>query len=193
MKSVALIVTLSLAMLSACGSQPVEKRKYTLHPAALEAATPAAPTIELGRIDLAPYLSHEGIVVETADGEVINAKHNLWAEPLSYSIRRYLQVQVQQLTGEPVSTHSTRPGDVAYTIDVLIHQLHGTESGIVMMVATWRIGNSNTDEAAIEHEFVATEKLTADGYPALVQGHKLLLNALAKEIATGISALPKPE
>jgi uncharacterized lipoprotein YmbA len=193
MKSVALIVTLSLAMLSACGSQPVEKRKYTLHPVALETATPAAPTIELGRIDLAPYLGHEGIVVETADGEVINAKHNLWAEPLSYSIRRYLQVQVHQLTGEPVSTHSTRPGDVAYTIDVLIHQLHGTESGTVKMVATWRIGNSNTDEAAIEHEFVATEKLIADGYPALVQGHKLLLNALAKEIATGISALPKPE
>jgi uncharacterized lipoprotein YmbA len=193
MKSVALIVTLSLAMLSACGSQPVEVRKYTLHPAALESATPAAPTIELGRIELAPYLRHEGIVVETARGEVRNAKHNLWAEPLNYSIRRYLQAKVHQLTGEPVSTHLTRPSDVANTIDVTIHQLHGTESGTVIMVATWRISSSNVDEAVIENEFVATEKLTADGYPALVQGHKLLLNGLAGEIATGISALPKPE
>ena len=187
MKGVVAIVCFSLALLSACASQPVEKRKYTLHPIATETGIRGTATIALGKVELAPYLRHEGIVIETSAGEVINAKHNLWAESLSYSVRRYLQVQLRQSLGSPVLLHATKSDDVAQTVDVLIHQLHGTESGTVMLVASWQVHSSDSDAVSIESEYVATEKLSVDGYPALVQGHKLLLNALAKEMATAIS------
>ena len=136
MKRVALILSCSLLLLAACTSQPIEKRKYTLHPVSLETGFQNAPTIALGKIELAPYLRHEGILVETDAGEVRNAKHNLWAESLSYSVRRYLQVQLRQLLGAPVALHAASSGDVAHTVDVLVHQLHGTESGTITIVAS---------------------------------------------------------
>ena len=183
MKGVALIVCCTFLLLSACSSQPVEKRKYTLHPVTLDTEYQTAPSIALGKIELAPYLRHEGIVIETNAGEVRNAKHNLWAESLDYSVRRYLQVQLRQAINAPVALHTTASVAVPHTIDVVIHQLHGTESGTIKIVASWQVRNADSAEASIESEFVATEKLTADGYPELVRAHKLLLDALAREIA----------
>ena len=183
MKGVALVVCCSFLLLSACSSQPVEKRKYTLHPVTLDTEYQTAPSIALGKIELAPYLRHEGIVIETNAGEVRNAKHNLWAESLDYSVRRYLQVQLRQALDAPVALHATASVEMPHTIDVVIHQMHGTESGTIKIVASWQVQNADSAEAAIESEFVATEKLTADGYPELVRAHKLLLNALAREIA----------
>ncbi len=186
MKGVALVICCSFLLLSACSSQPVEKRKYTLHPVTLETGYSIAPSIALGKIELAPYLRHEGILIETNAGDVRNAKHNLWAESLSYSVRRYLQVQLRQALDAPVALHATDSGDVAQTVDVLVHQMHGKESGTIKIVASWQVRGSNADDTSVETEFVATEKLTADGYPELVRGHKLLLDALAREIAAAL-------
>ncbi len=183
MKVVALVVCCSLLLLSACSSQPVEKRKYTLHPVTLDTEYQTAPSIALGKIELAPYLRHEGILIETNAGDVRNAKHNLWAESLSYSVRRYLQVQLRQALDAPVALHTNASVEVPHTVDVVIHQMHGTESGTIKIVASWQVRSADSTEASIESEFVATEKLTADGYPELVRGHKLLLDALAREIA----------
>jgi uncharacterized lipoprotein YmbA len=186
MKGVALVVCCSLLLLSACSSQPVEKRKYTLHPVTLDTEYQAAPSIALGKIELAPYLRHEGILIETNAGEVRNAKHNLWAESLSYSVRRYLQVELRQALDAPVALHAAAAVEVPHTVDVMIYQMHATESGTIKIVASWQVRNADSAEAAIESEFVATEKLTADGYPELVRGHKLLLEALAREIAAAM-------
>ena len=186
MKGVALIVCCSFLLLSACGSQPAEKRKYTLHPVTLDSGYQIAPSIALGKIELAPYLRHEGILVQTNAGEVRNAKHKLWAESLSYSVRRYIQVRLRQALDAPVALHAAASAEVPQTVDVVIHQMHGTESGTITIVASWQVRNADPAEASIEAEFVASEKLTADGYPELVRGHKLLLDALAREIAAAI-------
>jgi uncharacterized lipoprotein YmbA len=183
MKGIALIVCFSVLLLSACSSQPVEKRKYTLHPVTQDTEYQTAPSVALGRIELAPYLRHEGILIETNAGEVRNAKHNLWAESLDYSVRRYLQVQLRQALDAPVALHASATVEVPHTIDVLIHEMHGTESGTIKIVAAWQVRNAGSAEVPIQTEFVATEKLTVDGYPALVRGHKLLLDALARDIA----------
>jgi uncharacterized lipoprotein YmbA len=125
-------------------------------------------------------------VIETNVGEVRNAKHNLWAQSLDYSVRRYLQVQLRQALDAPVALHAAALVEVPHTVDVVIHQMHGTESGTIKIVASWQVRNADSAEASIQTEFVATEKLTADGYPELVRGHKLLLDALAREIAAAI-------
>jgi uncharacterized lipoprotein YmbA len=185
MKRTVLIVSCLLILQSACSSQqPIEKRRFTLHPEAVETGMQASPTIALGKIELAPYLRQEGIVIEVDAGEIRYARHNLWAESLSYSVRRYLQVQLRQLLDAPVAMQATDSSDVARTVDVFIHQLHGTESGTISIVATWRVNSTGNESTSVEIEFTAVEKITADGYPALVQGHKLLLDALAKNIST---------
>ena len=152
----------------------------------LDTGFQTAPSIALGKIELARYLRHEGISIETNAGEVRNAKHNLWAESLTYSVRRYLQVQLRQALDAPVALRAAASAEVPHTVDVVIHQMHGTESGRIKIVASWQVRNADSVEASIETEFVATEKLTADGYPELVRGHKLLLDALAREIAAAI-------
>lgn len=185
-KRVGIIACFALALLAACTSQPIEKRKYTLHPVSKESASHGRPDVALGKIELAPYLRHEGIVIEVRSGQVRNAKHNLWAEPLSYSVRRYLQVQLRELLGAPVALHDMGDSDFTRTVDVLIHQLHGSESGTISIVASWVVRNNDNNAAIIESEFVATERLPVDGYAALVGEHKVLLNALAIEIAKAL-------
>ena len=186
MKRVGIVACCFIALLAACTSQPIEKRKYTLHPVSLETTLQDQPDIALGKIELAPYLRHEGIVIEVRSGEVRNAKHNLWAEPLSYSVRRYLQVQLRESLGVPVALHDMGDSDVTRKVDVLIHQLHGSESGTISIVASWVVRSNDDNAAIIESEFVASEKLPVDGYAALVGEHKVLLNALASEIAKAL-------
>jgi uncharacterized lipoprotein YmbA len=187
MRTLLITASISLALLTACGSQPVTTHTYTLHPVSLETDYQSAPSIALGDIELAPYLKHEGIVVETSPGQISIAKHNLWAEPLSYSVRRYLQVALSQAIGAPVALDEAGASGVKQTVSVSIHQLHGTESGTVRLVASWQIQSEDSKDIVVTNEFSATEKTAADGYAELVRGQKKLLNELAAEIGERIN------
>ena len=181
-------ILLSVILLCAgCSSPPpTETSDYLLRPQTTTDHADAEPTIGLGKIEVAPYLDQEGIVLETRPGELNTAKHNRWAEPLDFAIRRYLQVTIAAASGQNVAGSFTARDGVQTQIEVFVHQFHGTVSGNVKLVAEWQIESVDSGELLTRRQFSGNETLRGDGYAELVRAHAALLDRLAASIADDI-------
>lgn len=169
---------------SGCSNKPVPSSEYLLRPHQANTDTSGASTsIVLGNVGVPPYLDQRGIVLETAPSEINAARNHRWAEPLTYSVQRYLQVAIGQAANLDIGGQLTPKGDVEKQINVVIHQLHASVSGNVRLVAEWRILDSRKGEVLAHKDFSASETLDVDGYPAVVRAHEELLNRLAAAIA----------
>jgi uncharacterized lipoprotein YmbA len=186
MKILSILLVWLLMLLSGCGSQPLESHQYLLRPAELQSSTTLSPTVRLSRVEVATYLDREGIVLLTGDAEINEAKQHTWAEPLSQSIRRYLQVTVGVAAGVDVEVPPLTTGDPVFELEVSIQQLHGSIDGEVVLVAEWSL--SGADYPPRLFQFEARRKQRGDGYAALVEEHTALLDGLAEDIADQLKA-----
>ena len=192
MKAFYLSLILTSLLCSGCSNQPVQYSEYLLRPgppaaSSTGASTSIALSIVLGSVGVPPYLDQQGLVLETAPNEINAARNHRWAEPLSYSVRRYLQVAISQASGINIGGRLTPASDIEKQIDVVIHQFHATSSGSVGLVAEWRILDTGAKKVLVHQDFTASETLAVDGYPAVVQSHEILLNRLAAAIAAEIN------
>lgn len=183
MKVCVAILLAGLAFLGACASQPEQTSTYLLRPQSTSHQDFTEPAIALGKVEVAPYLDHEGIVLETTPGEIHTAQHHRWAEPLNFAIRRYLQVALGRETGHSVAGSLAGTGGVEAKIDVIVHQLHGSVSGHVKLVAEWRIHDLRTGDVLAHRQFSADETIRGDGYAEITRTHAALLDELARSIA----------
>ncbi len=185
MKSREIILLSAILLCAACSATPpAETRDYLLRPPTSAGLAGAETTIGLGNIEVAPYLDQEGIVLETSPGEMTTAKHNRWADPLDYAIRRYLQVAIATASGQSVA--GTVTGGVRTRIKILVHQFHGNASGSVKLVAEWNIQNAGSGDVLSRQQFSGNETLRGDGYAELVRAHAALLDRFAASIAASI-------
>lgn len=179
---------LALLLTTGCASKPPEHQDYLLRPP-VGVPIESPPQIVLGRIEVAAYLDQRGIVIESAPGEVSVARHHRWAEPLSASLRRYLQVATSRAAGRPVGAGFTQVNDADTRINVLVHQLHATLGGEVRLRAEWQLVDVKTGTVRTQRAFATTEALTEDGYGAVVASHRAALDALGADIGAGLLAL----
>ncbi len=168
-------------LLGACAGKVTESHEYLLAAPALAAPVNAHTPVLLKPVTVAPYLDQEGIVLQTDGAEVHVARKNRWAEPLDAAVDRYLQVAIanaadRQVQAAPLSTDSALT-----SIQVRIHQLHGSTDGRVRLVAEWSV-TSRDGEPGL-YSFDVTTSQQTDGYGALVDAHALLLDQLAVAIA----------
>lgn len=177
-----LLWLLPLLLLGCAGAQP--ETSYYLLRGDPTADLPAAPaSIALGRVAVAGYLDQSGLVLETGDNEIESARAHLWAEPLNQGIRSFLRDAVSRQLGFDVAARvSASPQHVVH---VYLDQLHGSIDGNVVMVADVNIESrgASTDTFRL----VADRRISRDGYPALVDAEKQLLEALAQAIAEHLS------
>ena len=153
MKAFYLSLILTSLLCSGCSNQPVQYSEYLLRPgppaaSSTGASTSIALSIVLGSVGVPPYLDQQGLVLETAPNEINAARNHRWAEPLSYSVRRYLQVAISQASGINIGGRLTPASDIEKQIDVVIHQFHATSSGSVGLVAEWRILDTGAKKGA---------------------------------------------
>jgi uncharacterized lipoprotein YmbA len=187
MKAQLSILLFALIACAGCASsQPEQKTEYLLRPQTTSVRDSAQPTIGLGRVEVAPYLDHEGIALETRPGEINIAEHHQWADPLNFAIRRYLQIAIGQAADLNIAGSLATDDGVETKIDVLVHQLHGSVSGRVVLVAEWQIQNHETEDVLAYRQFSATDTVGGDGYGEVVRAHAALLDELAESIASEI-------
>lgn len=187
MKAFALSLTLIGMLCSGCSNTPVQSSQYLLRPGPASAVSPGEEaSIVLGSVGVPPYLDQQGLVLETAPNEINAARNHRWAEPLSYSVQRYLRVGISRASGLEIGGRLTPVSEIEKQIDVVIHQFHATSAGEVRLVAEWRILDTDSKEVLVREDFSATEPLAVDGYPAVVRAHEVLLNRLAIAISSGI-------
>ena len=177
-----------IVLCAGCSSQAVQTNQYLLRPEKSNSEIKGTSTVVLGSVEVAPYLDYEGIVLEVAPGQLNTAQHNLWAEPLAFAVRRYLQVAISSAAKADVGSTLVDNESAKLQIDVIIHQMHATSKGDVKLVAEWRLQDLDSDVLRVRREFSAAEALRDDGYPEVVRAHAKLLDSLASSIATEIES-----
>ena len=183
MKQTVSILLPVIVFCAGCSSQPVQTHEYLLRPQTSSSEADYASTVVLGRVEVAPYLDHEGIVLEVASGEINTAQHNRWAEPMAFAVRRYLQVAIGNAANTGVGNSLIETDAATTQIDVYVYQFHGSTRGIVKLAAEWTLQDTETGEIRAQDDFSETEALHADGYADVVRAHAALLEALAQSIA----------
>ena len=123
-----------------CASAPPEQAYYLLRvepPPELRSADPLP--IGLGRISLPPYLDRAGLVVQTDEHSVREARYHLWAEPLDEGAWFYLRDRISSELGRALHPGPDLGNSVRYSVDIRINEFHGTLDGRARLVARWSV------------------------------------------------------
>lgn len=182
----------ALLFVGCAGKAPPDHELYLLRSDSTNRFDAGVTTasIGIGSLRVASYLDQPGLVIETSDGSMHHGRYNQWAEPLRESLRSVLANDIANATGKPVRARSYGETNwklhTKQLIDVSIEQMHGTAEGQAVLVAYWAVVDPNARSIISEHEFSASEPLTASGYPALVDAQKRLLKSLAGNIADSL-------
>ena len=176
----------SILLVVACAGSTPTTTRYLLRSEAQSGTSRLEPPvwIALNDVDVAPYLSDLGLVVETQPHQVRPARYHVWAEPLADGLRRFLAAEISNVLGFPVGTDAARKHEWDRTVDVSIDRLHGTLSGEALLVARWSIAPQAGEGEAFQ--FSASEPLPREGYAGLVDAEIALARQLARAIAESL-------
>lgn len=144
--------------------------------------------IGVGPVVLAEYLDRVNLVVQDAPNRLAVAEDHRWAGDLAASMARVTATNLgRRLKTGNVRTYPwQRDEEISDQVTLDIRQLHGCEDGHALIEATWRVYSLPSRHLKASRSFVAREKLTADGYQALVAAQSRLLARLADDIAAGM-------
>jgi uncharacterized lipoprotein YmbA len=180
-----LLTVLLLALLTACAGQTTSTHQYLLRSnAVLESRQHSDSSgIVLETVIVAAYLDQPGLVLETQQSQINQARHHRWAEPLRQSLRQFFATEIAADLGTDISLDRFTGNTAPTLIRIVIDQLHGNAQGEAILQAYWEISK---DETTHRFQFSKTRGLVEDGYPALVQSEKALLSQLAQAIADSL-------
>lgn len=176
--------------LSACGSNPVEDRYYSLVLAADDASqavrTDAAMAVlVVGPIQLPEYLQRPGLALQVGANEIRTANHHFWAEPLDEAIAKVLVRDISSETRDIVVERDvgrwTEGGDCRLRIE--FDKFHATDRARVVSSGRYWLSAS---ESAARREFDMTQTISADGYAHAVTALRQSLRTLATQIAEAV-------
>lgn len=181
-------ILLAVAFAVGCAGAPAQRTYYLMRATVAEGVTPVESpvAIAIGDVDVAPYLSDPGLVLETGARQVHSARSHSWAEPLDEGLRFYLRAQLSNELGYAVAANTTTEETPEFVIDVGVDELHGTLSGAARLVAHWRIARFDGTEKLVAFRFSGDRRLAQNGYAALAEAEIALVGELAAAIAESV-------
>lgn len=157
--------------LFACSSSQPDKTYYQLPADATQAKQSAAASEKRGfvwieSLNLADFLSEQGIAYQVSEVSYINANSHLWLAPLETQLQDQLVQQLSEaLPSQLVSTkRMTKP---SLTVSAKITGFHGRFDGTVVVSGEWVVHNASTDKF-VTKSFNHVVDLPKDGYEVLV-------------------------
>jgi uncharacterized protein len=176
---------LLVMLLAGCASQAIEPSYYLLRSKqdVSSTALSTSKAFSLGTVEIAPYLDQPGLMLETGDGQMRPASHNLWAEPLFDGVRNFLATEIARDHGQELLPAKLAPN--ATEVNIRIDQLHGTRDGKAQLVAYWWLVRAG--EVIVLNRFAQSRNLESSGYGAMVDAEKILLAELAARIAASLT------
>ncbi len=173
-----------LLCLVGCASAPPEDSYYLLRvqpPADLDSTDPLP--VALGRIAIPPYLDRVGLVVQTDEHRIREARYHRWAEPLDEGTWFYLRERISSELGRSLDPGPGLGKSVRYRVDIRINEFHGTLDGQARLVARWSVRELDEDTVVETQRFSESRVQDGEGYPGLVNTATELLDELAATIA----------
>lgn len=184
---------LAIVILAGCATDPAAPpRRYLLDYPALGNATllrdAQSPSLIIGQVAVAPFLSSNGIVYQTAENTISVASQHRWAEPIQRQLRRGLfTALVRRLDHAAVFVQPPGTRSSTARLSVSLHAFHGRYTGDAVVAGIWRLTGAQ-GSILIRRRFRLVRPLPADGYDALVHA----LSQTWQEIAAGIASRVEP-
>ncbi|KVL30241.1 PqiC family protein [Burkholderia sp. MSMB1835] len=177
--------------LAACSSPPA--RFYTLSPADAAAPLRTAPAnpaflIEVPSVGVPEQVARNQLVVQKNAAQVDVLEQERWASPPADEIRRALSDDLAARLGTIDVANSAYPAGVpVYRISVNVQRFESWPGKRAAIDAVWSVRSLATQAVMTCRTSVAEP--VADGYDALVAGHRRALDALATQAADGVRAM----
>ncbi|WP_321967810.1 PqiC family protein [Burkholderia cepacia] len=177
--------------LAACSSPPA--RFYTLSPADAAAPLRTAPTnpaflIEVPSVGVPEQVAKNQLVVQKSAAQVDVLEQERWASPPADEIRRALSDDLVAQLGTIDVVNSAYPAGVpVYRISVNVQRFESWPARRAAIDAVWSVRSLATQAVMTCRTSVAEP--VADGYDALVVGHRQAVEALANQIAAGVRVM----
>ncbi|MDT4291526.1 PqiC family protein [Methylomonas sp. MO1] len=180
---------LSVLLLTACSSQPIQFYMLSAETAAPSATVlPADTVLGLGPIHLPAYLDRPQLITALSEHQYQLDDQNRWAERLDDNIARVLRLSLaKQLSIEQVVRYPWAPRQaIDYQISFDILELHQTASGQSRFSVQWQL--KKADEAVIGKRFECSEA-AGKGAEASVAAQSRCLTRFSIELANEIAGL----
>ncbi|WP_241295469.1 PqiC family protein [Burkholderia stabilis] len=177
--------------LAACSSPPA--RFYTLSPA--DAATPVrtAPAnpaflIEVPSVGVPEQIAKNQLVVQKNAAQVDVLEQERWASMPADEIRRALSDDLAaQLGTIDVANSAYPPGVPVYRVSMNVQRFESWPGKRAAIDAVWSVRAVGSQAVMTCRTSVAEP--VADGYDALVAGHRRALDVIATQAAAGVHAM----
>lgn len=185
----------AMALLAGCASTPKSGALFLLDQpgdaATSQADAPVAAqsTVTLSQLELAPYLTRDGIVYQTGPNRIVVASDNRWAAPLESQLADGLYDALDRhLAGADVR----RAGQVVASpsgFDLIVHieRFQGRYDGSAVISGSWRLFGAK-GQVAGRGEFAQTTPLQTDGYAALVRALSQGWQQVKQSLVRGVDA-----
>ncbi|SFH44106.1 PqiC family protein [Modicisalibacter xianhensis] len=164
--------------------------RYTLPPGAYTAdVTEPSPqrTLIIDGVQVANYLSGQGIVLQRNDVLLHQASSHLWAEDLGRQLHRGLRQRLAERLPDTRVLNGGNASD-AWHLRVEVDEFQGRYDGMAVAGGRWQLRDADGDILAIE-PFSASVPLDSDGYPALVRALGKSWDEVALDMAQRIRTL----
>ncbi|WP_406805835.1 membrane integrity-associated transporter subunit PqiC [Burkholderia semiarida] len=177
--------------LAACSSPPA--RFYTLSPADAAAPLRTAPAnpaflIEVPSVGVPEQVAKNQLVVQKNAAQVDVLEQERWASPPADEIRRALSDDLAAQLGTIDVANSAYPAGVpVYRISVNVQRFESWPGKRAALDAVWSVRSLATQAVMTCRTSVAEP--VADGYDALVAGHRRALDVIATQAAAGVRAM----
>jgi hypothetical protein len=193
-------MVVGLMLLAACATgTSAPSRFYVLAPLeAPEAEPQLAPgerclAIGIGPVEIPAYLDRPQIVTRLSNNELNLAEFDKWAEPLRDNLIRVLAENISSLLcTEPITIFPWKSHTrIDYQVAIDIIKLDGELGGKSSMTARWSIVEGEDKNLLWIKRSSYSKSVDGSGYTAFVAAQSRLVDALSREIAETIRALPK--
>ncbi len=186
MKRVFLLVSVLLA---GCSSSPeTTSSMYLLPPAETNVLSNTSmtgrPLLVVRPVELASYLNNSGIVYRMSESQIIQAKHNQWAQSISEQITQRIidDLRHKQVHYWPVKVHSLLDQHSENKLQLSLSKFNGNYQGNAELEGEWMLidGNGKVKRRAQVKILIP---LQDKGYDALVNALSNGLSNLTNNIA----------
>ncbi|MGP8307731.1 PqiC family protein [Vibrio sp. YIC-376] len=186
MKRVFLLVS---ALLAGCSSAPETTSSMYLLPAAesqkLSSAVMAErPLLVVRPVELASYLNNSSIVYRTSESQIIQAKHNQWAQSISEQITQRVIDDLRQKQNHywPVKVHSLLDQSGENKLQLSLNKFNGNYQGNAELEGEWMQIDAD-GKVKRRSQVKILMPLQDEGYDALVKALSDGLSNLTDNIA----------
>ncbi len=181
------------ACLAGCASAPTFQH-YQL-PALNGAGMAEAESttlLSLQPVSLARHIDRQGLLYQSSEIAISEARAHRWAEPLDDQLGRALRLQLsrQLPTMKVLPARNLGPLDgVAHQLVVHVERFQGRYDGVAVLSGYWLLRDASGRLLA-SSDFSRERSLEADGYPALVNSLDAAWSEVVAELATALRQFP---